>query len=143
MIVFADAGPSAANLGSQVQAVAFWISIAANLALVVALFIRPKISPQPLDVRSVEDPVPAKECRARHASIDAQLVELRQQRVTDAKDAAFSRKAVYGEIESVRKEMGEMERRLNAADEQRTTALHNRLNDILLAVGELRGKGKI
>lgn len=99
-----------------------------------------EITPQPLVVQAAHDLVREKDCVSRHLTLEQQLVELRGQRIQDAKDASFSRKSVYGELESVRKEMGEMERRLNTADEQRTQALHSRINDILEAVGELRGK---
>jgi hypothetical protein len=99
-----------------------------------------EILPSPLEVREAHEFAKERDCADRHRLAMEGLAEIRQQRITDAKDAAGSRKGIYTEIESVRKEMGDMERRLNTADEERTQALHGRLNDILLAVGELRGK---
>ncbi len=42
-------------------------------------------------------------------------------------------------VESIREEMGEVERRLNASNEQRAIASHERHNELLAAVSELRG----
>jgi seryl-tRNA synthetase len=42
-------------------------------------------------------------------------------------------------VESMRSEMGEMERRINALTEQRAVASHQRHNELLAAVSELRG----
>lgn len=42
-------------------------------------------------------------------------------------------------MESLRTEMGDLERRLNASDEQRAIASHQRHNELLEAVSELRG----
>lgn len=98
---------------------------------------RRQIEPQPLEIKSVGDMVREKDCLLRHSAMESQIHELRQQRVTDMKDAGFSRKAIYGEIETLRKEMIDMERRLNAADEARTEKVHGRLNDLLTAVAAI------
>lgn len=42
-------------------------------------------------------------------------------------------------VERLSEEMGEVERRLNASNEQRAIASHNRHNELLAAVSELRG----
>ena len=86
-----------------------------------------------------------------HQEIAERIAFLDGQRVTDAKDNAASRKVIYDEIKAVqqatadqvskvRVELGDMERRLNKSDEDRTQHLHDRLNDILGELGELRGK---
>ena len=116
-------------------------SVAAGLNQINAWIERQKDKPAPADV--------AKDVVARFVSKeqwykDQQAIEERirfldQQRIIDAKDQAGARKSLYVELEAVRHEMGDMERRLNKADEDRTTAIHNRINDILSAVGELRG----
>ena len=98
------------------------------------------ISPQPLLTREVSGSVTEKDCEARHASISAQLVELRKERISDATKWDESRERMSLKIDAITNQLPEMERRLNKADEDRTTAVHNRVNDILEAVSELRGE---
>src|ERR1041385_700018 len=76
-----------------------------------------QIFPQPLDIRSVRDPVTREYCDSNyHANtrrikaIEQELTELRTERRESA--AKLEQK-----IESVSSEMPEMERRLNAANE--------------------------
>ena len=49
------------------------------------------------------------------------------------KELVNGREGLYMEMEGTRKEMVELERRLNKADEDRTSGLHIRLNEILSA----------
>lgn len=95
--------------------------------------------------------VSKQECARTMADLNARLTQLDQWRVTDAKDGANSRRSIYDELKTVerksaesvtalQREMGEMERRLNRADEERTLAVHARLNEILAEVSELRGE---
>jgi hypothetical protein len=129
-------------------AIASWLACLA-IVLVIGLLIV-KVAkeirghPAALEVRaeSADKFVTKSDCEKRHQALDAQLGFLNVQRVTDAKDAAGSRKGIYTEVEGVRKEMAEMERRLNRADEDRTTGLHARLNEILAEVSEMRGQMK-
>jgi len=99
-----------------------------------------QIFPQPLDVRSVRDPVTREYCDSNyHAStrrikaIEQELSELRSERRESA--AKLEEK-----IESVSREIPEMERRLNAANETRNEKVHNRINEVLGEVRELRGE---
>ena len=90
------------------------------------------------------------ECQRHHDVIEQRLSQAEVLRVADAKDSALSRRGVYEELKKAEKEsaekiahlskeMAEMERRLNHADEERSLALHTRLNEILAEVSELRG----
>jgi hypothetical protein len=78
-------------------------------------------------------------CERYHQAMDARLEALMGQRAVDLQTGSASRKGIYVELECVRKEMVEMERRINKADEDRTTGLHDRLNEILGEVSEMRG----
>jgi hypothetical protein len=55
-------------------------------------------------------------------------------------DQAESRRRLYERHEELREELHEMENRINAQGEERTVKVHERVNEILLAVGELRGE---
>jgi pimeloyl-ACP methyl ester carboxylesterase len=99
-----------------------------------------QIFPQPLDVRNVRDPVTREYCDSNyHANtrrikaIEQELAEIRSERRESA--AKLEQK-----IESVSSEMPEMERRLNAANEARFEKVHNRINEVLGEVRELRGE---
>ena len=81
-------------------------------------------------------------CERYHQAMDARVEYLAGQRSADAQAGSQSRKGIYVELECVRKEMVEMERRINKADEERTTGLHDRLNEILGEVSEMRGMMK-
>ena len=78
-------------------------------------------------------------CERYHQAMDARLEALMGQRSVDLQAGAASRKGIYVELECVRKEMVEMERRINKADEERTTGLHDRLNEIMGEMSEMRG----
>lgn len=117
-----------------------------------------QISPQPLDVRMVSEFVKKEECAARHAAsaqiaagIREEVTVLRAERKQDVDIAARSRKALYEKIdeakaemsqriESVRNDVTEMEHRMNSAGEARMDKVHERINDVLEAVSELRGE---
>ncbi len=99
-----------------------------------------QIFPQPLDVRPVRDPVSREYCDSNyHAStrrikaIEQELSELRSERRESA--AKLEEK-----IETVSREIPETERRLNAANEARVEKVHNRINEVLGEVRELRGE---
>lgn len=81
-----------------------------------------------------------RDCEKMHANLDARVAFIDAQRTADVKEASTGRRLIYVEVEGVRKEMVEMERRLNKADEDRTISLHNRLNEILAEVSEVRGQ---
>ena len=111
---------TAADLG-------LWASVAGNVALVVALLVnrkqRVRIQPPPLQNGDEIKVVPkgrlfnAEACDAKHGMIGSTLTALEQE------DARLDR-----EISTIKGGMGEMERRLNDADEKRTSAIHSRLN---------------
>ena len=133
--------PDAGFVWQLILTLALIAGIGANIAVITSIkrTQRASVGPQPFVVQAAQEFITKKECEKHHASIETQLAFLNGQRVTDAKDAAGSRKGIYTELEGVRKEMVEMERRINKADEDRTTGLHNRLNEILSEVSEVRG----
>jgi len=99
-----------------------------------------QIFPQPLEVKSVRDPASRDHCDRNYQmsvrrieAIEAELNELRNERRESA--AKLEQK-----IESVSREIPEMERRLNAANEARLEKVHNRINEVLGEVRELRGE---
>ena len=98
-----------------------------------------EISPQPLSVRAIGDPVMEKDCVDRHQTLQNQISELRRQRNEDLVKSSDSRARIYEQINLVRKEIAEMERRLSTADETRSRLMHERVNQILRELGELSG----
>lgn len=138
-----------ATAGDSVPlAIASWLACLAIVLVIGLLIVKvaKEIRGHPVagDVRaeSADKFVTKAQCEKYHQALDGRLSFLDNQRITDAKDAAGSRKGIYTEVETVRKEMVEMERRLNKADEDRTTGLHERLNEILAEVSEMRGQMK-
>ena len=98
-----------------------------------------RIEPQPLMVGAAPEYVTASACRERMERLNLTATEAERHRVQDAKDNAASRSAIYHRIEDVQHEIADVERRLNAADEARTSALHDRINDLLTGMAEVRG----
>jgi len=99
-----------------------------------------EIFPQPLEVRTVRDPVSREYCDNNyHAStrriqaIEQELSELRTER------RELSAK-LEEKIEIVSREIPELERRLNASNEARLEKVHTRINEVLGEVRELRGE---
>jgi hypothetical protein len=119
-----------------------------------------QISPQPLEIRAAVEFVKQSEFRAAHEHfeqrddhLEKQLAAMRVERIQDVKDAALSRKGIYDKLDSMRRELSteaqqvrreipELERRISAAGEERITKVHDRINDVLEAVSELRGEVK-
>ena len=156
-----DFGPRISDLGNSRSLVlaqapapvglAAWLACAAFVLMLANQAFRLKerllgekspqqIFPQPLDVRPVRDPVSREYCDSNyHAStrrikaIEQELSELRTERRESA--AKLEEK-----IETVSREIPEMERRLNAANEARVEKVHNRINEVLGEVRELRGE---
>ena len=99
-----------------------------------------EIFPQPLEVKTVRDPVSREYCDANYRAnthrihaIEQELSELRNER----REAAAK---LEEKIEGVSREIPEMERRLNAANEARLEKVHHRINEVLGEVRELRGE---
>jgi len=133
------------------QAVGWLVVIVAGIATgvnqVLKLVDRVKgkgnlIAPQPLEVREAKELVREQDCVGRHREITQQLRQVQSQRAQDLKEGAESRRGLYERLESFRRDMTEMERRLSAENETRAKDLHNRINDILGAVAEVRGELK-
>ena len=91
------------------------------------------------------------DCDRLHGDMERKLGAMQTIRESDARDGAASRRLIHDEIKQLERvnaeriaalsrEMGDMERRIMSADEVRTKELHQRLNDILAEVGELRGE---
>ena len=98
-----------------------------------------QIFPQPLEIRSVRDPASREHCdrnyqasARRIETIEQELAELRHERRELA--AKLEEK-----FETVSREIPELERRLNAANEARLEKVHYRINEVLGEVRELRG----
>src|SRR2546427_801498 len=98
-----------------------------------------QIFPQPLEVRPVADPVSREYCdnvyetsTRRIQAIEQELNELRHER-------RESSAKLEEKIGIVGREIPEMERRLNAANEARLEKVHTRINEVLGEVRELRG----
>ena len=98
-----------------------------------------QIFPQPLEVRPVHDPVSREFCEGNHQAstrrIDIIEQELRELRAERSSSAA----SLEEQIQTVSREIPELERRLNAANEARFEKVHNRINEVLGEVRELRG----
>jgi len=99
-----------------------------------------EIFPQPLEVRSVLDPVSRDYCDRNHQvslrrieTVEQELKELRQERRETAAN-------LEQKLEGVTRDIPEMERRLNAANETRLEKVHTRINEVLGEVRELRGE---
>jgi hypothetical protein len=119
-----------------------------------------KISPQPLVVQAAIEFVKQEEFRAAHEHfeqrddhLEKQLAAMRVERIQDVKDAALSRKGIYDKLDSMRRELSQeaqqvrreipdLERRISAAGEERITKVHDRINEVLEAVSEIRGELK-
>jgi uncharacterized protein YicC (UPF0701 family) len=130
---------------------AAWLACAAFVVMLLNQALRLKerllgekrnqeIFPQPLEVRQVCEPVSRDYCDRNHQSslrwieaVEQELKVVRQERCATA--AKLEQK-----LESVTRDIPEMERRLNAANEARFEKVHTRINEVLGEVRELRGE---
>jgi uncharacterized protein YicC (UPF0701 family) len=130
---------------------AAWLACAAFLVMLANQALRLKerllgekaaqqIFPQPLDVRAVRDPASREQCdeiyqasMRRIQTVEQELKEVREERRAAAGQ-------LEAKIETVSREIPEMERRLNAANEARLEKVHTRINEVLGEVRELRGE---
>ena len=98
-----------------------------------------QIFPQPLEVRPVQDPVSREFCEGNH-QVSTRRIETIEQELRDLRDERRGSAATLEEqIQTVSCEIPELERRLNAANEARFEKVHNRINEVLGEVRELRG----
>lgn len=80
------------------------------------------------------------DCLVKHSAIDARVATLEARRDRDQELASASRKGIYEQIGAIKEEMKRMEIRINKADEERTSFIHERVNEVLHAVGRLEGR---
>lgn len=99
-----------------------------------------QIFPQPLEVKTTPEPVTREYCDSNyHANnrriktMEQQLAELRHER----REAAAK---LEEKIELAGREINDLERRLNAANEARFEKVHTRINEVLGEIRELRGE---
>jgi SMC interacting uncharacterized protein involved in chromosome segregation len=98
-----------------------------------------QIFPQPLEVRSAHEPVSREFCESNHHAI-TRRIEFIEQELRDLREERRKSAATLEEqIQTVSREIPELERRLNAANEARLEKVHNRINEVLGEVRELRG----
>ncbi len=69
--------------------------------------LRTEVSPQPLMVQAVAECVKERECGERDRSIDGRLTALEGAREKDKESASTSRKALYDQIDTVRKDLSQ------------------------------------
>jgi len=99
-----------------------------------------QIFPQPLEVRPVRDPASREFCEGNHQA-STRRIEAIEQELGELRDERRESAAKLEEqIETVSREIPELERRLNAANEVRLEKVHNRINEVLGEVRELRGE---
>lgn len=136
----AQAVPSATSLG-------FWISLFANLALIVSVIVmitRKKetrtIKPQPLMIQHADQPVSESDCIARHSEstrqishMENQLTELRTLRVQDTRDSSESRTKMYNALRDLRLELTDKQDKIR-------DQMAKGLQDIERTLGRLEGK---
>ena len=91
------------------------------------------IDPQPLEVRGAAEFVPRKDFE--HLRDENK----REHEMLFAKIGGVSRGA-EANLQTMRQEIHGMELRLNTANEERSSKLHDRINEVLEAVSELRGR---
>ena len=128
----ADATPQAGPFLELWVAIAFLAGVAANLVTLIKVNQKQKrevsFSFEPASKMEFERHVESN--RQEHAQLATKLSGV---------ERGWAEK--LGVVEhGLAREMQEMERRLNAADEERTHALHNRVNEILGEMREIRGE---
>lgn len=95
-----------------------------------------EISPQPLVVTPADQWVTRDESEREHAHMVERVVKIEQTVTGLSREIA----AVRAEVGGFQRELHEAETRINRAAEERSEKVHNRINDILAAVSELRGE---
>lgn len=99
-----------------------------------------EISPQPLEVKAVADPVSREYCDHNYQASSRRLDTLEQALLEMRQERRESATKLEEQIRTVSRDIPELERRLNAATEARVEKVHNRINEVLGEVRELRGE---
>jgi len=105
------------------------------------------ISPQPLQVESVSGPASKKDCQARHASVDRDLARNQVEH-----DNIWAK--LGGMDRGIKRDLGEMERRMNekmesrlqdldGKNESRVSEVHKRVNEVLNGMSTLSGRTEV
>ncbi len=98
-----------------------------------------QIFPQPLEVRSAREPAWREFCEGNHRASTRRIETIEQELRDLREERRESAGKLEEKIETVGREIPELERRLNAANEARLEKVHNRINEVLGEVRELRG----
>ncbi len=131
--------------------IAAWLACAAFVIMLLNQALRLKerllgerqgqeIFPKPLEVKAVADPASKEYCDRNHQAsarrmeaLEQALAELRQER----RDSTAK---LEEQVRTLSRDIPELERRLNAATEVRMAKVHDRINEVLGEVRELRGE---
>lgn len=135
--------------------IAFLVSVFSNVVLAVTAIIalRKKTElEQPVRVELEREFAKEAVCHARHTESTQMIEGLRRERITDAKDAAFSRKGIYKQIEEVggagTRQIEALRRELTQHTEAVRKELADKIDDLpdrmiamLRNTGAIRGTG--
>lgn len=98
------------------------------------------IGPQPLIVRKQETFVTTEDAERHRQEVQIRMASMERMVATLMSETREDRARVQSEIAAIRSEIHSAEMRQNNLDEERATKIHERINLILEAVSELRGK---
>lgn len=127
------------------------LAIASPLIAIWAGGRRRKIEPDPLRVQKVDNLVTKDYCLSSHATLhqrldghDAAITAIRGEMRKDREDgelAARTRSAgIYHKLDDLRLELSDKMDAIRREGKADTEGVHTRINDVLAAVSELRGK---
>jgi hypothetical protein len=99
-----------------------------------------EIFPKPLEIKTVADPATKEYCDRNHQASSRRMESL-EQALADLRQVRRDSTAKLEEqVRTLSRDIPELERRLNAATEARMAKVHDRINEVLGEVRELRGE---
>lgn len=99
-----------------------------------------EIGPQPLIVRKQETFVTTEDAERHRQEVQVRMASMERMVATLMSETREDRTRVQAEITAIRTEIHAAEMRQSNLDEERATKIHERINLVLEAVSELRGK---
>jgi len=98
-----------------------------------------QIFPQPLEVKPVRGPASREYCDSNYHASTRRIKSIEQELADFRDERQESAAKLEEKIEIASREITELERRLNAANEARFEKVHTRINEVLGEIRELRG----
>lgn len=115
-------------------------SVATFVLTIITIWALTSNKKQRREVSFSFEPASKDDFEAHMDKTEQRFLQMEKQRQEDLEASSESRKIIYNKIDYLRAELHQTELRINEHNEGRSLKIHERVNEILEAVSQLRGE---